>query len=98
MSLFKKTRLRITIEVLDEPKGPPLVLEGYDWLMTQEAGLHCTSNNEGDDYEHNGQFRVEMRGWKGCHSYEQFQALTVGSEQLNPLEVLRSLFKAKGGA
>ncbi len=71
-------RVRITIEFLDRPKAEKSVIEMDGMCFTQEAGIERKPNISSGamDYGHNGQQRISIKAWKGCRTYDTFQAET----------------------
>ncbi len=76
-------RVRITIEMLDQG-GEPAVIEMDDITIVQEAGInrHHPVDSPAANLSHNGQHRVEIKAWKGCPTFESFQAETQTDESL----------------
>lgn len=71
-------RVRITIELLDQPKAEPAVIEMDYCTISMGNGVH--QSFDGQDVEarwsENGQRRFMIKAWKGCETYESFRAET----------------------
>lgn len=54
------------------------VIEMDNYSMVQEVGLnlHYPIGEDEAQITHNGQHRLEIKAWKGCPSFETFQAET----------------------
>lgn len=73
-------RCRITIELLDH-EGDPAVIEMDDCHIVEEAGIERRYDLNGEvKLSHNDQYRIEIKAWKGCETFEAFQPETTYDE------------------
>ena len=72
-------KVKVTVEFLDQPDQPPLVLEYAGAHIVQERGLMPIFHTPADswigkvDYVPNGHRRACIKLWSGCPTYEEFK-------------------------